>query len=197
MSLISKKDLLAITGISYGQLYRWKRQRLIPEEWFVKKSSYTGQETFLPREQIVSRIETILQLKDQYSMEELAAMFAGKGHSDTGLPAEFLQGIEELPLEWRSNLPGLLHRQKITWSEIVMAVYLAGQETFSMEEKEMLLGQLPNPIPEGNNMVVAAFKAGEEAHVVFGSESLIFDAGIEAKVQSVSELTDQLRKKYR
>ena len=43
--LISKKDLLARTGISYGQLYRWKRQNLIPEEWFIKKSTFTGQET--------------------------------------------------------------------------------------------------------------------------------------------------------
>lgn len=197
MSLISKKDLLAVTGISYGQLYRWKRQRLIPEEWFVKKSSYTGQETFLPREQIISRIETILQLKDQYSMEELAAMFSGTGHSDTGLPAELLQGMEELPMEWRSNLPSLLHRQKITWSEIVMAVFIAEQAELSMEEKEMLLRQLPNPIPDGNNMVMAVFKVGEEAHIVFGSENLIFDASIEVNVQSVSELTDQLRKKYR
>ena len=62
MNLISKKDLLVVTGISYGQLYRWKRQQLIPEEWFIKKASYTGQETFFPREQIISRIETILQL---------------------------------------------------------------------------------------------------------------------------------------
>ena len=37
--LISKKDLLAVMGISYGQLYRWKRQRLIPEEWFIKQSA--------------------------------------------------------------------------------------------------------------------------------------------------------------
>ena len=57
MNLISKKDLLAVTGISYGQLYRWKRQRLIPEEWFIKKASYTGQETFFPRESIISRVE--------------------------------------------------------------------------------------------------------------------------------------------
>ena len=35
--LISKKDLLAETGISYGQLYRWKREQLIPEEWFIKQ----------------------------------------------------------------------------------------------------------------------------------------------------------------
>ena len=65
MNLISKKDLLAVTGISYGQLYRWKRQRLIPDEWFLKQSSYTGQETFFPREQMLSRIQSILELKDQ------------------------------------------------------------------------------------------------------------------------------------
>lgn len=44
--LISKKELLRLTGISYGQLYRWKRKNLIPEEWFIRKSTYTGQETF-------------------------------------------------------------------------------------------------------------------------------------------------------
>ena len=57
MELISKKELLQQTGISYGQLYRWKREKLIPEEWFIKQSSYTGQETFFPREQI-SRTRT-------------------------------------------------------------------------------------------------------------------------------------------
>lgn len=74
--LISKKDLLAITGISYGQLYRWKREGLIPEEWFIKQSSYTGQETFFPREQILSRIQSIQELKDKYSLEELAKMLS-------------------------------------------------------------------------------------------------------------------------
>lgn len=44
--LISKKELLDETGISYGQLYRWKRKQLIPEEWFIRKSTFTGQETF-------------------------------------------------------------------------------------------------------------------------------------------------------
>ena len=44
--LISKKELLELTGISYGQLYRWKRKGLIPEDWFIRKSTYTGQETF-------------------------------------------------------------------------------------------------------------------------------------------------------
>ncbi len=50
---ISKKDLLELTGISYGQLYRWKRKGLIPEAWFVKKPAFTGQETFFPRTEIL------------------------------------------------------------------------------------------------------------------------------------------------
>ncbi|MTL48522.1 DUF4004 family protein, partial [Turicibacter sanguinis] len=63
-SLISKKELLQLTNISYGQLYRWKRKNLIPEEWFIKKSVSTGQETFFPRKEILERIERILELKD-------------------------------------------------------------------------------------------------------------------------------------
>ena len=43
-NLISKKDLLDQSGISYGQLYRWKRKGLIPESWFQKKSAFTGQD---------------------------------------------------------------------------------------------------------------------------------------------------------
>ncbi|KNF08309.1 hypothetical protein CLPU_8c00740 [Gottschalkia purinilytica] len=77
--LISKKELLKSTGISYGQLYRWKRKKLIPEEWFIKKSSYTGQETYFPKESILQRIETIMNLKDDISLDELAEMLSNKG----------------------------------------------------------------------------------------------------------------------
>lgn len=74
--LISKKDLLNETGISYGQLYRWKRKNLVPEEWFVRKSTFTGQETFFPREKILERIDKIINLKDGLSLDELADMFS-------------------------------------------------------------------------------------------------------------------------
>lgn len=46
--LISKKELLETFGISYGALYRWKRMGLIPEAWFLRRSTSTGQETFFP-----------------------------------------------------------------------------------------------------------------------------------------------------
>ncbi len=74
--LISKRDLLELTGISYGQLYRWKRKNLIPEEWFIRKSAFTGQETFFPREKILGRIDRIKNMKDDLTLDDLASMFS-------------------------------------------------------------------------------------------------------------------------
>ena len=68
---ISKKELLAQTGISYGQLYRWKREGLIPEDWFFRRSAFTGQETFFPRELILKRVKAILSMKDDLSLSEI------------------------------------------------------------------------------------------------------------------------------
>lgn len=71
--LISKKELLQVAGISYGQLYRWKRKGLIPEDWFVRKSTFTGQETFFPREKMLARIDRIKNLKNEdASLDEIA-----------------------------------------------------------------------------------------------------------------------------
>ena len=69
--MISKKELLQEMGISYGQLYRWKREGLIPDAWFVKQAVPTGQETFFKRDQIISRITKIIELKDIYPLDKL------------------------------------------------------------------------------------------------------------------------------
>ena len=70
--LVSKKEVLELTGISYGQLYRWKRKGLIPEAWFVRRSTFTGQETFFPREKILERIERVKEMKDTHPLDDLA-----------------------------------------------------------------------------------------------------------------------------
>jgi len=88
--LISKKDLLVEMDISYGQLYRWKRKKLIPEEWFMKKSTYTGQETFFPREKIMDRIHQILSMKDGASLDDLADKFS------SDIPESMVRRREEL-----------------------------------------------------------------------------------------------------
>jgi predicted DNA-binding transcriptional regulator AlpA len=87
--LISKKELLELTGISYGQLYRWKRKNLVPEEWFIRKSAFTGQETFFPRQLMLARIDKIVNMKDDLSLDELADVFSP-------IPAELSIHISEL-----------------------------------------------------------------------------------------------------
>ena len=98
-NLISKKELLKKYGISYGALYRWKRMGLIPEEWFIKKSAITRQETFFERELICSRIEMILGLKDSLSLEEIAKQLEEK---------ESAKGEQVLKIAWQGgkvNIP--------------------------------------------------------------------------------------------
>jgi DNA-binding transcriptional MerR regulator len=70
--LVSKKEVLELAGISYGQLYRWKRKGLIPEAWFIRRSTFTGQETFFPREKILERVARIKDMKDTHPLDDLA-----------------------------------------------------------------------------------------------------------------------------
>lgn len=81
--------MLEQTGISYGQLYRWKRKNLIPEDWFIRKSTFTGQETFFPKDQIIARVEKILGMKDDSSLDDIADMFSS-GHSDVKIKKELI-----------------------------------------------------------------------------------------------------------
>ena len=69
---ISKSDLLKRYGISYGSLYRWKRMGLIPEEWFIKMSVPSGQETFFREDVICPRIDEIIWERDHGNLEDFA-----------------------------------------------------------------------------------------------------------------------------
>ena len=77
-ALISKKELLEKYGISYGALYRWKRKGLIPDEWFIKKSTVTGQETFFPEKLVCERVELIISKKEDVLLDELAKEISGE-----------------------------------------------------------------------------------------------------------------------
>lgn len=94
--LISKKDLLVETGISYGQLYRWKRKGLIPESWFIRRSTFTGQETFFPRSAILERVQWIQGAKNDAALDELVEQINNPG-----------RGVEELPGPLLSRVSGI------------------------------------------------------------------------------------------
>lgn len=113
--LISKKELLEAVGISYGQLYRWKRKGLIPEEWFIRRSTFTGQETFFPREKVLERVRRIMNMKDDVSLDDIADVFSpqtgdlrldaeqviARGVADRAVTALYgeLYGVGEYPFE--------------------------------------------------------------------------------------------------
>ena len=100
--VISQKELLETFGISYGALYRWKRMGLIPEAWFLRRSTSTGQETFFRRDQICQRIRLILDNKEHQTLDELAASLAEKGQTVLArrkLIIETAYGRREFPLE--------------------------------------------------------------------------------------------------
>ena len=111
---ISKKELLQETGISYGQLYRWKREGLIPEEWFSKRSAFTGQETYFPRKLVLERVEAIQSMKDGLSLSDIRDLLNAKSQQANLQTALVVTGcmseefIDSLPLDkhtmWLSDL---------------------------------------------------------------------------------------------
>ena len=91
-NLISKKELLEMYGISYGALYRWKRMGLISEDWFIRRSAPTGQETFFRRELIIPRMDLIQDAYGlhRYPLEELDSVRLVQGEQQT----ELLQNLK-------------------------------------------------------------------------------------------------------
>ncbi len=140
--LISKKELLEKTSISYGQLYRWKRKGLIPEEWFIRKSTYTGQETFFPRSQVLSRIDRIKNMKDDVSLDDLADVFAPKQGIGKQAPNTLVErgivgaDVMKLFLEARGDEGDLSFDEMVT-AYIFGTVLTSGDVNLS-EAKQML-----------------------------------------------------------
>ena len=90
--LLSKKELLERYGISYGALYRWKRKGLIPEDWFIKKATVTGQETFFPKTLICERVELILGQKEDITLDELAGALNQDANKQANLTVKTVYG---------------------------------------------------------------------------------------------------------
>ena len=204
MNLISKKDLLAITGISYGQLYRWKRERLIPEEWFIKQSAYTGQETFFPREQILSRVQSILELKDKYSLDELSKMLS-PDTSIAKISLNDLQEMDEIDKELLVILPEIFGKDKYDIFDIAFTIAISGA-TRKIGLSADLCGDLLRKSisaaskQKSSNISCTIFFTGNEYHIMLSpnSNSITFDDDIEVIEQlSLSEITDKIKIKYK
>lgn len=195
--LISKKEILDITGISYGQLYRWKRKDLIPEEWFIKKSSYTGQETFFPKEKIIERINKIIDLKDEMPLDELAEMFSNNTKvGDSGEEYLLQCGLitsEVLPI-YKDMFGG---KEAYSFRDMLIMYVLQSQfdlGALSIGEIETMIRLIDKEYPklEGNNGTVYFIRRlGVGVCIAAFQESIIIDDNSkivgEVNIKSISE----------
>ncbi len=139
--LISKKELLERTDISYGQLYRWKRKGLIPEDWFIRKSTYTGQETFFPRNKVLARIEKIKNLKEDVSLDDIADVFSPSPDDMALTPDELKQkgliSADVLNIFLKDHGEGALDFNEIRMAYIFSNLLMSGH--VSLDEGRLVL----------------------------------------------------------
>jgi hypothetical protein len=201
---ISKKELLSITGISYGQLYRWKRERLIPEEWFIKQSSFTGQETFFPRDLILNRIKAIQELKDRYSLEELAKLLSPQvGERD--YPTEELKYIEDIDNELISIFEMVLNSNSFSYIEVIVMVILSRlkiEYDLSSKQIEDILNGLKTNICslKTTEYIFGLYKILSDFYTIIYQEqvNLYLDERIElVKKIRMDDISNDLKIKYK
>ncbi|KEK21671.1 YhbD family protein [Bacillus gaemokensis] len=201
--LISKKDLLELTGISYGQLYRWKRKNLIPEDWFVRKSTFTGQETFFPKEKILERIDKIQTMKEDLSLDELANMFS-PSVTEICLTKEDIvrKGIaSETVIQFfieQTNKPGEFQFVDILYVYILEELLQSGE--ISLEEGKMVLQVLHKHyeiIKQKNSELIVVRKLGiSTCFLVSNVEDLLFEKGTKIVIRAaIMNYTEALKTK--
>ena len=202
--LISKKDLLNETGISYGQLYRWKREGLIPEEWFMKQPSFTGQETFFPKKQILNRIKSIQELKDRYSLEELAKILSPEV-SERNFTTEDLQAIDEIQKGLIPAFANGFDKNNFTFVEIIIMIALSEFK----KESEISIGQiievieglkeyLPNMKSTGYIMLLFDKDKDYYATIYEEQAQIYLDSRLKVVKQiHMNDLSNMLKLKYR
>lgn len=201
--LISKKDLLELTGISYGQLYRWKRKQLIPEDWFIRKSTFTGQETFFPKDMILARIDRIVNMKEDLSLDELAGKLSPYQSNLSLSKRELMErNIVSMVVMEKFSESGQWSGQDSYSFEQLLYLYatdrLLAAGEISLEESGQLVETLRSHFPryEGKPCeLIFTRKMGVSMFLLAAANAeLHFDPGVKvvARLQ-MPELAEQLR----
>ena len=201
---ISKKDLLKTTGISYGQLYRWKREGLIPEEWFVKRSSPTGQETYFPQEKILKRIHAIQQLKDSYSLEELARILTPEV-SNRLFCEEDLEHFDELDIDVAADFMDAMSKDSFVFLEMLVMIALSQamvDSAITEEERTHAVSFLSKRMSElhSADYVLELLQAQGHLYILLkkeGSEVYLDDSLVAIRSIHLNELSNAIKLKYK
>ena len=184
MEYITKKELLAQTGLTYSRLYRWKRLGLIPEGWFIKRAASTGQETVLPKSKILKRIADIQEGMKTQTLEQLAEKY--KFDKDKAV-IEFRQLYKSpyLAPEYVNAVGNYFKKPGYTACEymmIICAADLAKKEHFTTRQYVDLL-RYCLPVAEkctGVEVRCLFFAAGGDYHLAVydNTTDVVFDNGL-------------------
>ena len=183
-NLITKKELLELTGISYGALYRWKRMKLLPDEWFIHRSTFTGHETFFPRDKVLGRVEEIQRLKEEMSLEEIARHFSPNVSGEISITAA--EAVE------KGIAPPPIVNQY--FSELLREGQLTRDEALEMAEASLAAEDISEPVVYLLRKYGVAFclTAGEMQKIAFDRQStLAAQVAVSARKAALTELLRQ------
>ncbi|VXB50944.1 conserved hypothetical protein [Bacillus sp. 349Y] len=189
--LISKREVLDMTGISYGQLYRWKRKNILPESWFIKKSSFTGQETYFPKEKVLERIQKIKELKDDHSLDELSAIFSPDS-STIQLSGQQVRALNLIP----EDLWNLFQaRETFTGQDLLHGkiVYQAKEQGVKEEALKELVSFLESSPPPLDYMLIGMSKGSEWMWMQLpGDSKWVMEESANAVEMDIGSLMEQV-----
>ncbi len=180
--LISKKEVLEKLGISYGQLYRWKRKGLIPESWFLRKATFTGQETFFPEERITARIKRIVEMKDDYPLDQLANLITTRVNNKLEVALSKLRSLGWLDdevikaCELDPNQPSLSLQE-------TLCIYALRQLAASTRKEEI---ELARKTLDQSMAAGLIDRIGRESLVLYLLRKRLSAAGISAEISMVT-----------
>ncbi len=180
--LISKKEVLEKLGISYGQLYRWKRKGLIPESWFIRKATFTGQETFFPEERITARIKRIVEMKDNYPLDQLAHLITTHVNNKLEVALSKLQSLGWLDDEVIKACHLDLEKPSLSLQE-TLCIYALHQLEAKARKEEIELARktLDHSMASG-----LMDKIGKENLLLYLLRKRLSAAGISAEISLVT-----------
>ncbi len=184
MEYITKKQLLEEMQISYGQLYRWKRIGLIPESWFIKRPSSTGQETILPRKKIINRIKDIQRRMEEHSLEQLVEKYAYNCEKEV-ITLENMYKSQYLTAEYVNAVGNYFKKPAYTAPEymlIICCANVAAKERFTTRQYvDLLRYALPMAVKCTKTEVrCVVFAAGGDCHIAIidNSSGFFADSGL-------------------
>ena len=201
MEYITKKQLLEDMNISYGQLYRWKRIGLIPESWFIKRPSSTGQETILPKKKIVSRIKDIQRRMESHSLEQLVERYAYKKEKEV-ITLENMYKSPYLSAEYVNAVGNYFKKPGYSAPEymlIICCADVAGKQRFTTRQYVDLL-RYCLPVAEKCTSLECRcvfFAAGGDWHIAMldNKTQPVFDHGLRvAGNYNLETMWEKLRK---